>query len=110
MVPDLPACLWQLIADLIASALAREVVECAAAGATLEEHREALERSGELRARRREQARAWMWSLVEEQLLESFRSHAGVRDLVGGIERDVESLLTTPAAGARALLERFRSG
>jgi LAO/AO transport system kinase len=72
-------------------------------------HRSTLEASGELQARRRDQARAWMWSLVEEGLLQSFRSHAAVTEAVADIERDVESLKTTPAAAARALLERFHS-
>jgi hypothetical protein len=50
-----------------------------------------------------------MWSLVEEGLLQSFRSHAAVAEAIAEIERNVESLKTTPAAAARALLERFRS-
>jgi LAO/AO transport system kinase len=37
-------------------------------------HRRALEGSGEREARRREQARAWMWSLVEQGLQDAFRS------------------------------------
>ena len=76
---------------------------------TVVAHRSTLEASGELQSRRRDQARAWMWSLVEEGLLQSFRSHAAVAEAIAEIERNVESLKTTPAAAARALLERFRS-
>jgi LAO/AO transport system kinase len=72
------------------------------------EHREALEASGERQTRRREQARAWMWSLVEEGLRAAFREHPGVSALIGPAERDVEGLKTTPAAAARSLLEAFR--
>lgn len=72
-------------------------------------HREALEKSGERAARRREQARAWMWSLVEQGLRDAFRSHAGVAALIERAERDVERSKTTPAAAARSLLEAFRS-
>ena len=49
-------------------------------------HRMALEASGELLARRREQARAWMWSLVEEGLLQAFRSHPAVAEAIAGLE------------------------
>ncbi len=76
----------------------------------VEEHREALEASGERQARRREQARAWMWSLVEQGLHDLFRRHPGVRGRIAELERDVEASKTTPAAAARALLDAFRSG
>ena len=83
--------------------------EAAAEPYTEAEFNEALEESGEFQQRRREQALAWLWSLVEEGLLASFRSHPAVAETVAGIERDVQALKTTPAAGARVLLERFRS-
>jgi LAO/AO transport system kinase len=71
-------------------------------------HRKALEASGERQARRREQARAWMWSLVDEGLQRAFRSNSGVSQRVDQAERDVEDLKTTPAAAARTLLDAFR--
>jgi LAO/AO transport system kinase len=73
------------------------------------EHREALEKSGERAARRREQARAWMWSLVEEGLHQAFRSHPAVAARIESAEREVEASRTTPAAAARSLLAAFRS-
>lgn len=57
--------------------------------------------------RRAEQARAWMWSEVGETLLAELRKHPEVRRLVAGLERDVESGRTTPAAAARTMLEAF---
>jgi LAO/AO transport system kinase len=57
--------------------------------------------------RRAEQARAWMWSEVGETLLAELRKHPEVRRLVVGLERDVESGRTTPAAAARTMLEAF---
>ncbi len=71
--------------------------------------REALEASGEAQARRREQARAWMWSLVEEGLQRAFRAHPEVATRIAPLEKAVEALETTPAAAARTLLEAFRS-
>ncbi|MDH3211438.1 MAG: methylmalonyl Co-A mutase-associated GTPase MeaB [Myxococcales bacterium] len=75
---------------------------------TVEAHRAALSASGELEARRREQARSWMWSLVEEGLHEAFRAHPAVAARIEPVERDVEALRTTPASAARSLLETFR--
>jgi LAO/AO transport system kinase len=74
------------------------------------EHRAALEAGGELEARRREQAKAWLWALVEEGLFAAFRTHPEVERRIPALERDVESRKTTPAAAARALLEAFRRG
>jgi LAO/AO transport system kinase len=74
------------------------------------EQRAALEASGEREARRREQARAWLWNLLEEGLRDAFRRHPAVAARIQQAERDVESLKSTPAAAARALLEAFRSG
>jgi LAO/AO transport system kinase len=76
----------------------------------VEAHRAALEASGERQKRRREQARAWMWSLVEEGLHEAFRSHPAVADRLPKLQAEVERLETTPAAAARALLRAFREG
>jgi len=73
------------------------------------EHTAALESSGEREARRKEQARHWMWSLVEEGLRESFRANPEVSRQIAPLERAVQDLEITPAAAARALLEAFRS-
>ena len=72
-------------------------------------HRKALEASGERQLRRREQARAWMWSLVDEGLQRAFRSDSRVSQRVDQAERDVEARKTTPAAAARTLLDAFRA-
>jgi len=76
---------------------------------TILEHSAVLGASGERAGRRREQARAWMWSLVEEGLRRAFRSAPSVAGLVDDLEREVESLRTTPAAAARVLLEAFKN-
>jgi LAO/AO transport system kinase len=76
----------------------------------IEEHAAALTASGERAARRREQARAWMWSLVDQGLRDAFRSHPEVARRVPALEREVEASRTTPAAAARLLLECFRKG
>jgi LAO/AO transport system kinase len=73
------------------------------------EHTAALEPGGERQARRKEQARQWMWSLVEEGLRSSFRAHPEVSSQIDALEQAVQNLEITPAAAARALLEAYRS-
>jgi LAO/AO transport system kinase len=92
---------------LTASALQREGI--AEVWETILEHRRVLSDSGELEARRREQARAWMWRLVDQGLGRAFREHPGVAADIPGLEQQVEAHEATPAAAARALLARFRS-
>jgi LAO/AO transport system kinase len=77
--------------------------------AMVEEQRVALEESGESARRRREQARAWMWSLVEDGLERAFRAHPRVAERIESLEREVEDSKTTPSRAARTLLEAFRS-
>ena len=43
----------------------------------IEAHAKAVGASGEREARRREQARAWMWSLVDQGLSHAFREPPG---------------------------------
>ncbi len=71
-------------------------------------HRRAQEESGELQARRRRQAREWMWSLLREGLERAFREHPRVGARLAELEAEVEAQQLTPSAAARALLEAFR--
>jgi hypothetical protein len=48
-----------------------------------------------------------MWSLLDEGLRRAFRSHPGVSGRIEALEREVESLRTTPAHAARTLLAAF---
>ena len=70
-------------------------------------HREALTASGELDVRRRHQALAWMWSLVDEGLRSAFRAHPAVAAAIAALEGEVEAQKATPAAAARRLLSAF---
>jgi len=71
----------------------------------VQEHRQRLRAAGAFEARRREQARAWFWSLVEQGLRAAFRAHPGVAARIEALEKDVASRKTTPPAAARALLQ-----
>jgi LAO/AO transport system kinase len=71
-------------------------------------HRALLAESGELAARRSDQARAGVWSRVDEALRASFRSHAEVAAALPGLESEVGAGRATPGAAARRLLEIYR--
>jgi LAO/AO transport system kinase len=69
----------------------------------------AARESGELDARRAEQAGAWMWSEVTDTLLDELRDDADVRFRIEALEHDVRSGQISPAAAARQVLAAFRS-
>ncbi|WP_394821262.1 methylmalonyl Co-A mutase-associated GTPase MeaB [Pendulispora albinea] len=73
----------------------------------IEEHRRALEASGELGAMRAEQQRSWMWSLIADRLERTFRAHPAVAARLARIEADVLHGRTTPPAATDELFEVF---
>ena len=74
----------------------------------LENHRGHLETGGGLERRRRAQQHRWMWSLVEDDLLDTFRRHPGVRSLLAELEPGVEAGEVPPTLAASKLLAAFR--
>ncbi len=63
--------------------------------------------SGELPAKRRDQARAWLWRELSDSLLEALKAHPGVAEQLAVLEARVIAGKTTPGAAARDLLARF---
>jgi len=78
--------------------------------AIVEEHRAALEASGELAALRAEQQRAWMWTLVVDRLDRAFRGHPAVAAILPRVEADVVAGRMTPTAAADLLLHEAGMG
>ena len=93
---------------LKASARSGEGVE--AFWETVLDHRRQATANGALEARRHQQDRAWMWSLVKEGLDRSFREHPEVRARIASLEAEVERRTVAPARAARLLLELFHKG
>ena len=67
-------------------------------------YREAMTASGEFAAKRRHQALAWMWELIDQGLRHRFRGHPGVRQTLPQLAGAVEAGATTPSAAAARLL------
>jgi LAO/AO transport system kinase len=71
---------------------------------SVEAHRAALEAAGELAAKRRHQALAWMWQMIDSGLRARFRDHPGVRAMLPQVLDAVEGGTLPPAAAAEQLL------
>ncbi len=94
------------------------VLQCSALDGTgigkiwqeIEKFRETLSASGDLAARRRRQARAWMWSEVSDSLMAAFRRHPGVERQVAKMEASVTAGEIAPGTAAEALIRAFLGG
>ena len=73
----------------------------------VERFRAALEASGAWPRRRREQARAALWSEIGDSLLEHFRAAPSVARRLAAVEQEVMAGSRTSTAAARALLAAF---
>jgi LAO/AO transport system kinase len=63
--------------------------------------------SGEFAARRKQQALAWMWSIIQARLQADFREHPRVREALRDTLGAVAEARVTPSSAARALLNLF---
>ena len=63
--------------------------------------------SGAFAARRRDQALAWMWDIIERRLQADFRHHPAVREALTKTVADVTAARTAPSVAARDLLHLF---
>jgi LAO/AO transport system kinase len=74
---------------------------------SIERRQARLTANGALLERRRRQNLRWLWSLVEDQLLQAIHTHPAVRAIQGDLERQVLAGATPAAAAARQILEAF---
>ncbi|XP_063012803.1 methylmalonic aciduria type A protein, mitochondrial [Melospiza melodia melodia] len=74
------------------------------------EFRELALGSGELLARRRRQQKVWMWNLIQENVLQHFRTHLAVKDKIPLLEEKVLAGVLSPGLAADLLLKAFKDG
>lgn len=67
-------------------------------------YRDTMRRTGEFEAKRRHQALAWMWELIDAGLRHRFRSDPAVKAALPALRAAVEAGTTTPAAATAQLL------
>lgn len=77
---------------------------------TVEAFRVAMQGSGEFAAKRALQNSDWMWTLLMDDLKETFLRHPRVEALLPQLQESVAAGITTPGAAARRLMEVFRRG
>ncbi len=70
-------------------------------------YRDTLEASGQFIARRAAQARAWMWSEVNDNLIQALQSDPEVRKQIPALEAAASKGRIPPTIAARQLLEIF---
>jgi LAO/AO transport system kinase len=74
--------------------------------ATIEAHRKALDGAGALAARRRDQQVRWLWSMVEDRVLEAFKADPAVTTAAPELERAVAEGRLPASEAAERLLNR----
>ena len=74
----------------------------------VEQHRERLGESGELVERRRQQQVAWMWEMVEEQLVAELRADPAVAAVLAEVEGQVSAGTLNPPLAVERVLGEFR--
>jgi LAO/AO transport system kinase len=98
---------WQ-VPVLLCSALQREGID--AVWTTIEAFRQAMQASGEFQEKRALQNSDWMWTLLMDDLKETFLRHPRVEALLPQLQDSVAAGITTPGAATRRLMEVFRRG
>ena len=75
----------------------------------MKEFQDVMLASGELTAKRQKQQRVWMWNLIQENVVEHFRTHPTVRKRIPLLEESVLSGALSPGLAADLLLKAFKS-
>ena len=91
---------------LVCSALERRGID--AIWQAIRQHREVLAASGELAARRRNQARSWLWREVNEGIVEQLRDDPATKVLAASLEEQVATNRLATTHAATRLIAAFR--
>lgn len=73
-------------------------------------HRERLTASGELAAKRRRQQVQWMWTMLDDRLMQALKLHPGVQTLLPELEQAVAEGRLTPTLAVERVLAAFGVG
>ncbi len=95
---------WQTQAHTCSALMGEGVPEL---WAMMQQFREVTQANGAFQARRRQQSRAWLHSLVEGQILRAFYNHADVQAHLASLEQAVMDGELPATGAARQLLTLF---
>lgn len=73
----------------------------------IEDHRRVITSNGELTQKRSRQRLRWMWSMVDDAVMEAVRANPGVSSRLPGLEAEVLAGTTTATAAAETILNAF---
>jgi LAO/AO transport system kinase len=74
----------------------------------IENYRKTMSTAGEFDAKRKHQALAWMWAMIENGLQKQFRAHPVVQRELPALINEVASGTVTPATAAQKLLKNLQ--
>ena len=74
----------------------------------VQDHRAAMQASGEFAARRRQQQVKWMWSMLDQRMMARLRADPAIRAKVKKIEAEVADGRISPAVAAEQIAEMLR--
>lgn len=63
--------------------------------------------SNELQRKRQLQKKIWMWSFIQNNIMDMFKTHPAVQNLIKDVEEEVMKGEITPGTGADLLLTKF---
>uniref|UniRef100_A0A8C3YGI1 Metabolism of cobalamin associated A n=1 Tax=Catagonus wagneri TaxID=51154 RepID=A0A8C3YGI1_9CETA len=75
----------------------------------MKEFRDVMLASGELTAKRQRQQKVWMWNLIQENVVEHFRTHPTVREQIPLLEKRVLGGALSPGRAADLLLKSSKA-
>ncbi|MBC3192337.1 methylmalonyl Co-A mutase-associated GTPase MeaB [Pseudonocardia sp. C8] len=76
--------------------------------AKVTEHREALDKAGELATRRADQQVDWMWQMVRDRLMDRLLQDPGLAEKLPGLTEEVRHGRLTPTLAAQTILDVLR--
>ena len=74
---------------------------------TLQEFRDLIVQNGELERRRKQQLLIWMWSYIQQHILQVFKSHPAVVARIDGVQVKVSKGVMTAGCAADILMRQF---
>ena len=73
----------------------------------MEKFHDTMTTSNELQRKRQLQKKIWMWSFIQNNIMDMFKTHPAVQNLILNVEQEVMKGVITPGSGADLLLTKF---
>lgn len=73
----------------------------------MEKFHDTMTTSNELQRKRQLQKKIWMWSFIQNNIMDMFKIHPAVQNLILNVEQEVMKGVITPGSGADLLLTKF---